>query len=331
MINSDWSHDALYLKAKLYMERALMADRNSALFPFWASLGLELIGRAALSKIHPALIADPREGVNILHAFGFGSSKEPPKTIGAKTVFLRLQIIIPNFTPQEEKFCQSFINMRNEELHTGTPIFEDYSTNLWLTNFYKAVKVLLEYQGKGLSDFLGEKEAVIAEKMILEYKEELMSKVREKIKKFKDVFAELDPSEKQSKIDALRDKILDFVFSEKLFGKYKKVDCPSCNNESVLIGLPISQSEPKVDEDVVVIKNNLLPTDLKCFCCGLKLSGNGELIMANFGGQFALEEKIDPVDYYGIEYDPVEELKSRGYTMEDLERDFGSYYDYGND
>jgi len=192
MTSSDWSYDALFNKAQLYVERALQSDRNGSLFPFWSSLALELIGRATLSKIHPALIADPREGHNILHAFGFSPKKGVPKTIGAKTIFLRLQIIIPEFTVEDEKFCQSFINMRNEELHTGTPIFEDFSTNIWLTKFYKAIKVLLEFQEKSLADLFGADEAEVAEQMIEENKAELVSKVKQKISKYKDVFEELD-------------------------------------------------------------------------------------------------------------------------------------------
>lgn len=330
MINSDWSYDSLFAKGQVYMERAFLADRNSSLFPFWASLGLEIIGRATLSKIHPALISDPREGHNILHAFGYGSSKEPPKTIGAKTIFLRLQIIVPDFTPSDEKFCQSFINMRNEELHTGTPIFEDYPTNSWLTKFYKAIKILLHFQGKTLEDFIGKKEAEIAEEMIAEFKEELIAKVNEKIKKYRDVFNDLDKKDQELKIASSPKLISEFVLSEKLYGNSKKVKCPSCNNDALLIGKFISQSEPKVNVDVITVSNNILPVELKCFCCGIKISGNGELSVANFGGQFAIESDVDPVDYYGIEYDPIEELKSRGYSFDDLVSDFPDF-DYGND
>ncbi len=188
MNSSDWGYDALYTKANIFMERAMLVDRDSSLFPFWASLSLELIGRATLAKIHPALIADPREGSNIMHAFGYGSTDELPKTIGAKTIFLRIKVIVPEFTPQNEKFCLSFINMRNEELHTGTPIFDDYPTNTWLTKFYTTIKILLNFQGKQLSDFLGNNEAKVADQMISEYKEELVSKVNVEIKKFRDEF-----------------------------------------------------------------------------------------------------------------------------------------------
>lgn len=331
MINSDWSYDSLFAKGQVYMERAFLADRNSSLFPFWASLGFELIGRATLSKIHHSLISYPREGNNILHAFGYVSiSKEPPKTIGAKTIFLRLRIIVPDFTEPDEQFCQAFINMRNEELHTGTPIFEGYPTNSWLTKFYKAIKTLLLSQDKTLEDFIGKKEAEIAEEMITEFKKELTAKVNEKIKKYRDVFNDLDKKDQELKIANSPKLISEFVLNEKLYGNSKKEKCSSCSNDALLSGKFISQSQPKVNTDVITVSNNILPVEFRCFCCGIKITGNGELSVAKLGGQFAIESDVDPVDYYGIEYDPIEELKSRGYSFDDLINDFPNF-DYGND
>ncbi|HSZ34653.1 MAG TPA: hypothetical protein VK772_15160 [Puia sp.] len=330
MSASDWSYDSLYKKARIYIERALMADRNSSLFPLWSSLSLELLGRATLAKIHPVLIADPQSGSFILHAFGFSKSKEIPKTIGAKTVFLRLQIICPDFTEENEQFCQAFINMRNEELHTGTPVFEGYSTNAWLTSYYASIKSLLNHQGKSLSEFLGSVEATIAEQMIAERKEELVGKVNQLIKKHRDEFDALNTETKGKRKEANELLLRNFITKEKLYERHKIINCPSCTSTSLIIGTFISKSEPKVHEDLVIVRNNILPVELKCFCCHLNLIGNGELSVVDLGGQFALEEMFDPVQYYGIETDPIELLKSQGYSMEDVETALG-YGDYGND
>ena len=66
----DWSSDSLYSKAKLYAQRANDEPVDSALFGLWMSLSLELLARAALAQIHPALLADPKEPDNIQYAFG---------------------------------------------------------------------------------------------------------------------------------------------------------------------------------------------------------------------------------------------------------------------
>lgn len=67
-----WSEDALYAKAKLFMTRAFFdVGREDALFPFWCSLGLELLGRAVVAHTHPVLLADPSEPENLFYAFGY--------------------------------------------------------------------------------------------------------------------------------------------------------------------------------------------------------------------------------------------------------------------
>ncbi len=246
----------------------------------------------------------------------------------SKTIFLRLQIIIPEFTEDNEKFCQSFINMRNEELHTGTPIFDELSTSVWLTDFYKAIKVLLNFQNKTLEEFLGKNEADIANQMIEENKEELISKVKQKVAKYRDVFSELEDEEKKERCDNSEKKMIEYIVKESLFKKHKKVACPSCNNEALLIGKYVSQSDPKVVDDAIEIQHNILPIKLRCFCCGLSLNSNGELSVVNFGGQFAIKDSIDPVEYYEI--DPIEELKNEGYSLDDLSEYFPDF-DYGND
>ncbi len=47
---TSWSYDSLWQKTKLYVQRALEAEREGPLFPFWAILALELLGRATLAK-----------------------------------------------------------------------------------------------------------------------------------------------------------------------------------------------------------------------------------------------------------------------------------------
>lgn len=91
-----WTEELLFNKAKLYMQRANAEDTESPLYPFWASLSLEFLCRAALAKVHPALLADPREARNIFYACGL-PIKGLAKSIQAKTVFLRCTEIIKNF------------------------------------------------------------------------------------------------------------------------------------------------------------------------------------------------------------------------------------------
>lgn len=339
MSTSDWTYESIWNKTKLYAERAIQQDRESALFPFWCSLSIELLGRATLSYIHPVLIADPREGSNILHAFGYGIAKGEPKTIGAKTVFLRLERIITEFTKIDEKFVISFINKRNIELHTGTPAFEGIKTSDWLTEYYKVAKVLLSFQEKNLEDLFGKEEAEIAEKMISEYDKELVSIVFDRIKKFKDVFNEQTEEIKESRIAENEKKHVEFLLKSPRGLLSKKMKCPSCEQEGILVGKYISSSEPIVEEDMISEKQNILPVEFHCFVCSFRLKSHGELSAIGEGGQFTLKKDFDPLEYYNI--DPIEAAQDMGIDILEAAIDKGydiDYYvskfeeeDYGND
>jgi hypothetical protein len=60
--NPTLAAEALYAKSQVYIRRALRAQSSGEAeeYQLWASLALELLGKAALAKVHPALIADPQ-------------------------------------------------------------------------------------------------------------------------------------------------------------------------------------------------------------------------------------------------------------------------------
>ena len=68
-----YDHDALWLKAKMFINRAM--DDGDMRSPdeksLWAALSLELLGKAALARVSPTLIAEPTDDVvHVLIASG---------------------------------------------------------------------------------------------------------------------------------------------------------------------------------------------------------------------------------------------------------------------
>ena|ERR1700674_1353063 len=118
----DWTSEALYGKARVYIQRAQNEKLDSPLFGFWMSLSLELLCRAALAKIHPVLLADPTKEENIQYVFGINPKKNP-KSVQAKTVFARRSVFIPNFTDKMSVHCLIMADRRNSELHSGMKSF----------------------------------------------------------------------------------------------------------------------------------------------------------------------------------------------------------------
>jgi hypothetical protein len=305
---SVWTYDKLWLKAKVYMQKAFDEDRDGDMFPFWSAIALEFVARATLSSVHPVLLADPREGENILYVFGY--HKKPlysPISIPTKTVLERCEVVVANFTESEKAFCKDLTSRRNEELHSGGLGFDGYRTSKWLSKYFKVLKILLEFQEKTLIDFLGKDEAKAAEEMIAEREATLEKSIRDRISKHKQFFDSLSLIVKTERIEKSK--------AEKWFAMrlYRKdINCPACSNLGILSGKLISVSESIAGETEIIQNLNVLPTHFKCFCCDLELNNHAELDVVELGGQYKMEEIYDPREYFEIE---------------DREQDF----DYGND
>jgi hypothetical protein len=309
-----WDYEGLWQKARLYAHRAMAAERDGALFPFWATLSLEFLARATLSQINPCLLADPTQGGdNILYACGFPSST-PPISIKAKTVFLRCQRVVSTFTEEEHSFCMSLMQRRNEELHTSSPAFEDFPTSMWLARFFRVSQVLLTAQGHSLADLFGNDEAEAAAEMIKADEKQAKKEALDLIA------AARRAAEAKSKGELLKKREEFLAFFNKKTPRFSKlIQCPACGEKCILLGKRVGSSEPRLEENEIVQEIFVLPTKLKCGFCNLWLEGHTLLHGADIGGQFSFKEYHDPVEFHQI--DPSEYF------------DPADYYepDYGND
>ena len=297
---SDWTYDKLWLKAKMYLQKALEEDRESEAFPLWASISLEFVCRTTLAKIHPVLLADPSAGENILYVFGFQKKLTYiPISIPTKTVLERLEVVVPNFTSDEKDFCKEITTKRNAELHSGILGFSAYPTKKWLSKYFKTVKVLLDYQGKSLIDLMGKEEADAAEEMIKERDATLEKTVKDRVSSQHKAFFALSEELRSERIS----------LSERLKwtikGSYKKEEiCPSCRNQGVITGKLISVSDGKAGDEEIIQNLNVLPIEFKCFCCNLELTTHLELDVIEMGGQYKIKEVFDPKEYFDISFEP---------------------------
>lgn len=82
----EWSKEALFAKAQRYVEEMLSKEHCDWQFGFWSVLALEMLIRAALARISPALLADGKEWNNVLFAVGRAPNKTKftPKSAGIR-------------------------------------------------------------------------------------------------------------------------------------------------------------------------------------------------------------------------------------------------------
>jgi hypothetical protein len=295
-----WDSEQYWKKAVRYAEMASDPVRQAWERPFWLSLALEFLARASLTRIHPALNADPEgEGMNLLYAFGF-ELKGQPKSLPIHAVFVRLQKVLPEaFTKPRREFCDYFSNLRNQELHTSELPFESLSETKWLARCYDVCKILCEHLEKALTDLLGE-EASSAEGLIKALKADKHSSVKSKIAAHKKVFEE--KGEKERKLIVSQQATL----SAGWIGMQTKAVCPACESWARLHGTVERVSRPIYDDGELFVKNVVLANRMECKACGLVLADIDELHTAEIEPHFEYNEITDLHEYhepdFGEEY-----------------------------
>lgn len=297
-----WSPNALVLKAQSYAEEMFKHTRDDWKFMFWSTLTLELLARAALAKISPALLADQRDWNNLLYSLGIPPrvNKFLPRSINSSTVFSRLKELISDFTPELEGFCVAHMSNRNEELHSGLAPFIGVSSSSWLPTYYRACKVLLGSMGWNLPKFIGKEEAKIAEQLIAAASDESAKAVSKSIKFHNAVWKAKDSAE-QKKFERQAS-----AWATRHTGH--RVQCPSCGCDAILAGSAISAPIKSIKEHEITETQQYLPTKFECIACGLKISGLSELNAAGLGDAYKATLTYDATDYYAPE-DPHPEYE----------------------
>lgn len=291
-----WDSEQYWKKAVNYVEMADAPEREAWERPFWLSLALEFLARAALTKIHPALNADPEgEGLNLLYAFGY-EIKGQPKSLPIHAVLLRLQKILPNdFTKPRREFCDFFANTRNQELHTAELAFATLAESKWLARFFDVCIVLCSHLAKDPKDLFGEEIANTAGNLVATLKSEKIGIVKERIAAHKKVFAA--KTKKEQEEAAAKIAAVSWQWT-----KLRKAHaCPSCGNNAALNGHVERTSRLYYDGEGLMQRITVLADRLECVACGLVLADIEELHIAGIEPHFSYTEETELHDYH--EYD----------------------------
>jgi len=273
------------------------------------SLSLELLARAALAQIHPALLADPKEPDNIQYAFGI-IPKNLPKSIQAKALFARCSVFIEGFTDKMSGHCLIMADRRNSELHSGAAAFEGIDNSKWLPSTYEVVDVLLKHLRRDFTDFLGDEHGRVAVEALRDRRETIKKEVQEKLAAARKFYAE-QSSEWKAERSANATPAMDaFIKANRLMRSYT---CPACENKAVVSGETVGRGPVRIDETAGTIKREVrvLPNLFRCPFCKLHLSGFQELNEAGVGAIYMIEEQEDPIEFFGIDpeqYVDVDEI-----------------------
>lgn len=178
---------------------------------------------------------------------------------------------------------------RNSELHSGDNAFEKWPNQIWLAQYYRVCSIHLSIQGRALADLFERDETRAAEQMIESLEDKWRAEANKAVGMAKAKFASFS-EEKRAELRSVQS--VDFH-------KWSEfVICPACGISAMRWGDPVHMGETRLVNDKIIWDVSVLPTNFKCYSCGLELKGHGLLHAAGVGGQFSLTEEEDPLAYY---------------------------------
>lgn len=302
--------DALFAKSQLYIRRGLRAqgEDDTEEYQLWASLALELLGKAALAKVHPVLIADPTHYQSVFAACGRQLSADI-KTIMAKTLFERLGHIDKAFDKRHQAFCEQMALRRNSELHSGESPFSGMSATAWESEFWGAVETILNMQNASLELWLGVEEAKAPTKIIENAVKALSWVVKNRVSRCKIDFEKQspDPTRRQALIEGSKD----LQWNDRNWEGRDRAVCPACKamgfvggtlwREEILgteAGTTVSTPDGEIYEElpVEIIEKFFSVEAFECLVCGLRLANTKEIAAAGLDDEFSRNETRE-IDY----------------------------------
>lgn len=313
-----WETNPLWAKSKLFFEYAFQMPRDDPRFGLWCAMGLELLARAAISKISPTLLAEAdHEHRHLLHALNLGSEKIPRKSISTAQVLKLCQMLVTGFTSDDFSAANALINCRNDELHTGATAFSNYTAQKWIAGFYRCCQTLSRFLGYDLTGLFGEIEANAANKVLSQAEAEVKSTVHSKIAAHKRVFVEKTQDARDALFAEAERKLAQLVHL-----RHHRVVCPACGGPASVQGDPYGKESRGDDNGEVVVRQSVLPSLFNCTNCGLTLTGYAELCVAELGDPYTRTSRYTPEEFYGMV--GVDEIDS---IVEERIRDMMTEYD----
>ena len=157
-----YDSDGLWMKARLFVNRSMDDGREFEEGAFWASAALELLGKAALSRINPLLIALPSDdGKSLLIAAGTTADASGFMSVPAKAVWARCAAVFKPFNEAEAKLISAG---RNDYLHAADVGFGAIPDSAWWPRYWAQATVLLSHLDKSVEDLVGPSRLAVVER-----------------------------------------------------------------------------------------------------------------------------------------------------------------------
>lgn len=298
-----YDHEALWLKAKQFLNWAMDEDgtRTFDEQALWASLALELLGKAALARVSPVLIASPTEdGRNLLVATGLIQGTDAFVSIPAKSVYHRCHSA---FRPFNKDVAAKVAWARNQYIHGASPQFVPIPSDAWWPQYWSLAYVLVSALNRDIEDLVGTERVDTVEMHLAQNKRNVADRVATLVRQ-----AELRLLQhSQGTLPARVAKEWTPGMDNSLgLGYGEAEECPACHGQGILEGMEIRDSrieyERLSDDDFIAsVIVEVFADHFSCPHCGLVLSSPDLIEEAQLPGAFETEGPVELLyeDEYG--------------------------------
>jgi hypothetical protein len=269
-VSAPYDHGALWLKAKLFLNRAMSEseDRPFEERALWASLALELLAKAALARVSPLLIAEPTEdGTNLLIASGLVEGDARFTSVRAKTLYSRCH---KAFKPFNEAEASKITHARNEYLHGSAAGFTSMPPVAWWPRYWTLAVILVSALERSIEDLVGGDRAPTVDQHLLQNKKNVEHRTEMLIERAKQRLAQFKAGTLPARVAA------DWSPGSNLTAglRYSEGEtCPACGgwgniegDESIQIEVRYEQDDYEMHVDVIASSDYF-----SCSNCGLVL------------------------------------------------------------
>lgn len=298
------SEEALLGKSRAYIAKALRRKGENDLeeYQLWASLALELLGKAALASRHPCLVVDPTHSPSLFVAAGVSATTDV-KTITAKTLFERLRHLIPAFDEDVRQYYQAISERRNAELHSGDVPFKTMKVEAWEARYWYACNIILASMGRNLDDWIGEGEAKEKQQLLAIAGEKLKAAVAVKIEAAK---VKIDAISQKTRNQLIEEAAARSAVNYSHLFKWAndniwEAESTACSAKGFLAGDSVSEEVTRETYDDVpweTVEITYSADEFACPVCDLHLTGQAEVLAAGYELEHA------ETDERRIEYEP---------------------------
>jgi hypothetical protein len=301
-VSDVYDGDALWLKARLFINHAMDPGepRTFNERALWASLALELLGKAALARVSPLLIAMPsEEGHHLLAASGLLPGDGPSLTVAAKTVFSRCARAFRPFNSTESL---QFANNRNQYLHSGAAFFTSLPESAFWPAFWSQAAILILAQGREIAEFVGDDRAAEVQAHLARNRQHVQQRAETLIGRARQHLDLVDSGNASERIAAAYRRGGELTAG---LSHATEATCPACGADGTIEGEQETEHEIRYeqvaeDDYEVYVDVSIYADYFSCPRCRLVLDGSELLEAAGIGTVFDVEGDI--TDYMSEEY-----------------------------